>query len=65
MHRISASIIFESMKRGEAYTKLSDEELASKLMREVWSDLPLFTEKSDLVAEAIERLKKEKEGSNG
>ena len=43
---------------GVKLKRLTNEELARKLLDEVWSDMEVFSGKSAIVAEAVERLRK-------
>lgn len=52
--------IYESIERD--YEQLSNDQLADLLLHEVWSDFELFSKKADIVEEAIERLKRYKDG---
>lgn len=53
-------ILRDTVNRKKELEDFTDEELAEKLLEDVWSDENLFSEKADLIEEAIERLRKKK-----
>ena len=53
-----ASMVFGFGDVGVKLKRLTNEELARKLLDHVWADMEVFSGKSAIVAEAIERLRK-------
>lgn len=47
-----------SLKVHHELIAISDKELSELLINEVWADIPVFSRKSAIVNEAIERLEK-------
>jgi hypothetical protein len=51
----------ETMEQSQELKDLTDQELADRLMQDVWADIDITTEESWIVMEAICRLRGERE----
>jgi hypothetical protein len=52
--------LVESVKGTKVFSTMTNKELAELLLNEVWTDMDIYTRKSDMVSAVIDRLRGDK-----